>query len=130
MRNVLTAAAAAAILFACASPTQRQLSDRRALAEARIVGPAEDCVTLTSIRNTRVRDDRTIDFYLTGRRVLRNTLPNSCPGLGFEDGFSYRTSLNRLCSVDIIAVRRTGGSGVGPSCGLGPFQPIELPDRL
>ena len=130
MRTFSYAAAAAATLFACAGPTPRQLADQRALAEARPLGPPEDCVTLTSIRDTRVRDDRTIDFRLTGGRVLRNRLPNSCPGLGFEDSFGYRTSLNRLCSVDVITVRRTGSGTTGATCGLGSFQPIELPDRL
>jgi len=82
------------------------------------------CVSLTQIRETRVVDDRTIDFIMRDRQVLRNTLPNSCPGLGFERAFTYATSLSELCSVDIITVLQQGG-GIrrGASCGLGAFVP-------
>jgi hypothetical protein len=90
-------------------------------------GAPVDCVQITSIRETQVRDDHTIDFIMNGRKVYRNTLPNSCPGLGFEQAFSYRTSLSQLCSVDIITVLHQGGGlHRGASCGLGKFQPVTL----
>ena len=90
-------------------------------------GAAIDCVQIQSIRSTTVRDDRTIDFIMNGRKIYRNTLPNSCPSLGFEKRFSYRTSLSQLCSVDIITVLWNVGPGLQPgaSCGLGKFQPME-----
>lgn len=88
---------------------------------------AMDCIPLTSIRSTNVRDDRTIDFIMNGNKIYRNTLPNSCPSLGFEKRFSYRTSLSQLCSVDIITVLWNNGPGLQPgaSCGLGKFQPMK-----
>lgn len=90
-------------------------------------GAPVDCLPLNAIRETRVRDDRTIDFYAIGGKVYRNTLPNSCPELGFNEGFSYSTSISRLCSVDIITVlRNLGGLQRGASCGLGKFQPVTL----
>lgn len=90
-------------------------------------GKALDCVPLTSIRSTNVRDDRTIDFIMNGNKIYRNTLPNSCPSLGFEKRFSYRPSLSQLCSVDIITVLWNNGPGLQPgaSCGLGKFQPMQ-----
>ncbi len=89
-------------------------------------GEPEACVQLTRIRSTHVRDDQTIDFVLTDGQVLRNTLPNRCPGLGFERAFSYSTSLSQLCNVDIITVINTGGGPRrGASCGLGLFQPVR-----
>jgi hypothetical protein len=119
--------AAALILVGCAEgPTPRQESDRRALVEARPVGAPVDCIDFARISYTRVRDDRTIDFYMRGRKIYRNRLPDECPGLAFEEGFAYRTSLSRLCSVDTITVNR--GSG-GPACALGAFQPIETSVR-
>ncbi|WP_340313203.1 hypothetical protein [Rhizorhabdus argentea] len=95
--------------------------------EARIkpVGKALDCIPLRSIRNTRVRDDRTIDFYMNGNKVYRNTLPYRCPELGFEEKFSYATSQSQLCSVDIITVLHSPPVMRGASCGLGKFQPIS-----
>lgn len=91
----------------------------------RPAGKAVDCVQLRQINNTRVRDDRTIDFHMLGGKIYRNTLPYSCPSLGFEKKFMYKTSLSQLCSVDIITVlHNTGGLDRGASCGLGKFQPM------
>ena len=82
------------------------------------------CVELSRIREARVVDDRTIDFYVGNHEVLRNTLPNGCPQLGFERAFTYSTSLSKLCSVDIITViTQGGGVHTGASCGLGAFVP-------
>lgn len=85
-------------------------------------GPS--CIETSRIRESRVIDDKTIDFILRDGSVLRNTLPFSCPQLGFERAFSYKTSINRLCSVDIITVIvQGGGVRTGASCGLGKFVP-------
>lgn len=95
---------------------------------ATAVGEPVNCIWLNNIRSTKVHDDHTIDFEMNGRKIYRNTLPHSCPGLGFEEAFSYKTSISQLCNVDIITVLRpTGGQlDSGASCGLGKFQPIEL----
>jgi hypothetical protein len=95
--------------------------------EAKVIGPDESCVNIRNIRQTRVHDDKTIDFVMNGGKVYRNTLPNSCPQLGFERAFSYQTSQSQLCNVDIITVLvQAGGPRRGASCGLGKFTPIEL----
>ncbi|HEX8366612.1 MAG TPA: hypothetical protein VF603_15125 [Allosphingosinicella sp.] len=125
------ALAACALLVSCTGQdglTPRQRATSWALENARPAGEAEDCVVRRNIRETVILDDRTIDFHMTGGRVLRNRLPHACPGLAFDDGFSYRTSLDRLCSVDTITVRRSSGPP-GPTCGLGPFQPVEIAPR-
>lgn len=88
-------------------------------------GKPVDCIQIAQIRNTQVRDDRTIDFIMNGNKVYRNTLPNSCPSLGFERRFMYTTSLSQLCSVDIITVLfNSPNLSRGASCGLGQFQPM------
>lgn len=91
------------------------------------IGAPENCVNRSQIRSTNVVDDRTIDFKMVGGKVYRNTLPNRCPGLGFEEAFSYRTSINQLCNVDIIRVLRNFGGRIdeGTACGLGKFQQIR-----
>jgi hypothetical protein len=120
-----------AALAGCASsgPTQHQEANRRAIAEARPVGEPISCVNLARIDHTRVRDDQTIDFYLHNGQVYRNTLPSSCPSLGFEERFSYRVSTGQLCSVDVIQVLQAGGGVPGATCGLGKFQRIETSAR-
>jgi hypothetical protein len=87
-------------------------------------GKPESCIPLAQIRETRVRDDKTIDFYMSGKRVYRNRLPHSCPQLGMEERFLYKTSLSQLCSTDIITVLTSPGISTGASCGLGEFQPV------
>ncbi|MBC7985918.1 MAG: hypothetical protein H7X93_04515 [Sphingomonadaceae bacterium] len=122
------AAAAAAMLSIPSAAAQDETEDwQRAVP----VGEPVSCVPLRQIRSTEVHDDRTIDFRMTGGRTYRNTLPHDCPGLGFDEAFSYRTSLSQLCSVDIITVLRQPISSAiqGPSCGLGEFQPIETAER-
>ena len=93
-------------------------------------GKAVSCIPLMSIRSTNVRDDRTIDFVTNNRKIYRNTLPQSCPSLGFERRFAYKTSLSQLCSVDIITVLYSSPNlQRGASCGLGEFQPMEKPAK-
>jgi hypothetical protein len=87
---------------------------------------AELCVSLSGIRNTRIVDDQTIIFYMRGGSIYINRLPRRCNGLKRGDGYSYATSLTRLCNTDIIRVlQRFGGAIPRPttSCGLGFFQP-------
>ena len=100
--------------------------DRNAVPDATPIGDAVSCVNLRNIQSTRVHGDSTIDFHMSGGKVYRNTLPNSCPSLGFEERFLYKTSLSQLCSVDIITVLQSPGLSQGPSCGLGKFQPVKL----
>jgi hypothetical protein len=68
---------------------------------------------------------------MAGGKTYRNILPQSCPGLKFEDRFSYRTSLNQLCSVDIVRVLHDQGGQLheGAGCGLGKFQMVEKVKR-
>jgi hypothetical protein len=89
-------------------------------------GKPQSCIQTSNIRETRVRDDQTIDFYMRGGRnkIYRNTLPYKCSGLGFEERFLYKSTTNQLCSVDVITVLHTGGGVQGPTCGLGDFQPV------
>ena len=94
--------------------------------EARItpIGKPVSCLRIAEIDESRVRNDRTIDFYMKGGKVYRSNLPNSCSQLGFEERFSYKTSTQELCSSDIITVLTGPGIGQGPSCGLGDFQEV------
>ncbi|ARS26378.1 hypothetical protein [Sphingomonas sp. KC8] len=115
-------AAATMAAFAISSPVAAKKKPDTLVAKAD--AKELDCVNLAQIRETRVRDDNTIDFHMQGGKIYRNTLPMRCPQLGFEEKFSYKTSLSQLCSTDIITVLTTTGGGLSPgaSCGLGHFQ--------
>jgi hypothetical protein len=100
-------------------------------------GEARDCVELMRIDRTEVADDDTVLFYMRSGEIYRNELRSSCPTLGFEERFMYRTSSSRLCDIDVITVIDDVGFGFLPtaSCGLGKFEPIaettaeDLTDR-
>ena len=97
--------------------------------EATPTGKPLSCVPLQRLRESRVRDDRTIDFVTSGRQGYRVVLPDACPQLGFEKRFTYATSLSELCSSDIITVLQEPGLMRGASCGLAPFQPVTFAHR-
>ncbi len=100
----------------------------KAVAELKPIGKPESCLLLQNIRETRVVDDQTIDFYTRDNKVFRNRLPNMCPQLSFERAFTYQTSISQLCNVDIITVLILNSPlQRGASCGLGKFTPIEKP---
>ncbi len=95
--------------------------------EIKTIGEPESCISRSRIRSTDVIDDQTIDFKMSNGDIYRNNLPNKCSGLGFEEAFSYKTSTNQLCSVDIIHVldQTAGRIETRGACGLGKFQKIE-----
>lgn len=131
MRTMFLAAPALlalAMVTTAAAPTQaRDKKDR--VPAATPIGKPQTCIPISQIRESQVRSDRVIDFRVTGNRFYRVTLPQSCPGLGFERRFSYATSLSQLCSADIITVLQQAPVMRGASCGLAPFQPVTLAKR-
>ena len=108
--------------------TQAGATKKSRVPAAEVIGEPVSCINLAQIRSTTVRDNRTIDFMMSGGKVYRNELPNQCGGLGFDRSFSYSTSLSQLCHVDIITVVQNVGGGLlpGASCGLGQFTPVKL----
>ena len=121
MRTALIALAIAAV----AAPGGAK--DRSShIPEAIPTGKAQSCITTSRIRQSHVRNDWVIDFEMNGGQIYRNTLPFACSNLEFEQSFAYKTSVGELCSVDTITVLHSGGTGAGPTCGLGEFQPVKL----
>lgn len=142
MRRFLIVAVPGLLAACMATPEQQARTERdEAAAElaadgqsfadgARVTGPARTCVPLTELRNSRVRSDRVIDFTRgAGRQAYRVVLDQRCPQLGFEQRFTYATSLSQLCAQDIITVLQGPQIIRGASCGLAPFTPVELPRR-
>lgn len=71
--------------------------------------PREDgrqCISISQIKRTRVVDDQTVLFYLSGGRVKKVSLAFRCSSLKFHNSFSYRSYTGRLCArVDGIIAR-------------------------
>ena len=65
------------------------------------------CISIDDIRDSVIRNDRTIHLRMRGNVYYEMRLQNTCPGLSFYDGFYYRTTPNRqLCGgLDMIMAR-------------------------
>lgn len=87
-------------------------------------GKLKSCVSLRTLRESRIIDDQTIFFGGIGKYVYFNRLPRRCSRLAFEERFSYSTSVGRLCKSDHITVLNSMGSALN-SCGLGQFEQWE-----
>jgi hypothetical protein len=89
-----------------------------------------NCVSLRTVRSTDIIDDRNIFFHMRGDVVYHNVLPRRCNGLAREDRFTYRTSVGKLCSNDMIFVLYNSGNGLrrGNACKLGAFYEMTRED--
>ena len=130
MIRTAAAIAATGLLLAGCAPVEGEDRFVSEAPMASVTGEPVSCLNTANIRQSRVHDDRTIDFEV-GSRTYRNTLRPGCSGLGFEKSFTYRTSINRLCSGEIIYVLRSLGGQLerGPGCSLGEFVPIDYVER-
>jgi hypothetical protein len=94
----------------------------------------EHCVRINDIDAIDIVDADTLIFRMRGDKVYRNELPHRCPGLRPHDTLMYRSSVGRLCSVDVVTVLEDWGFGFAPgaSCGLGMFEPItpQIADEM
>ena len=122
----LSAATVVLTLTACQQPVESAPQSKAPAIEA--LGPAVNCIQTSRIRDTDVHDDQTIDFNMLGGDTYRNTLPNRCPSLGFEERFGYTVSTGQLCSIDVIHVLYSDGTR-GAGCGLGEFLPVRINKR-
>lgn len=79
------------------------------------------CISIDDIRDSAIRNDRTIHLRMRGKIYYEMRLQNTCPGLSFYDGFYYRTTPNRqLCGgLDMIMARS------GSRCPIESFTRIS-----
>lgn len=118
----LLAAFAGPLALAACGTTQDENKKTR-LDDFEVTGETRNCVSIARIDQADVIDDQTILFEMKGNDYYVNRLPHKCPQLGFEERFTYATSLNQLCNTDIITVLTTTGRGA--SCGLGLFEELK-----
>lgn len=88
-------------------------------------GKREMCIPLHQIKNTQIIDSSGILFFMTGGSVYLNE-PRDCALLDPHRSIQWRTSINQLCSTDIVTVFGPGSPvpRLG-SCGLGQFEILE-----
>ena len=79
------------------------------------------CIDLARMRSTHALDDSTILVTLRNKDFAKITLQSRCVGLKIQDGFSYATSITKLCPGDIITVLGGGGD----RCGIASITPMS-----
>ncbi|WP_301752121.1 hypothetical protein [uncultured Erythrobacter sp.] len=129
LSRCLTLAPLPLILAACAptDPAARADADAARTPAVKVLGAGQNCIDRSQIRSTVVRTDRVIDFEMNGGKVYRSTLKNRCPGLGWDRAITYETSVNQLCTQQIVySLTNIGGVPQrGAGCSLGEFVPVE-----
>jgi hypothetical protein len=85
------------------------------------------CLSMNSIRSTRIVDDGRVLFFQARDRTFLNRLDRECLGLARYGRFTYKVQSGarhaRLCDTDSITVLETTGRGL--NCGLGRFEPLS-----
>ena len=107
----------------------KAIADYEALKKYQATGKVRNCISLNRIDQTKVLDDKTIFFEMRGKKHYINRMKHKCPSLKREERFMYKTSIGRLCNVDIITVLDSFGRSWA-SCGLGKFEEIELKPKV
>ena len=81
-----------------------------AAAEGSAIGDTQMCIDSNAIRRTPVVDSRTIVVEMRGgaHGYKRIDLKGICPGLDRQTGFSYESSINKLCVPDGLRVLDSG----------------------
>ena len=126
MKRLLTATA---VLLVAASSTAyaAKLTTDELMKTYEKTDKVESCVSLQRIDQTRILDKQNILFEMTNGDRYLNTLPHKCGGLTPYRAIMYKTSINQLCSTDIITVFEPGQPAPNSygSCGLGKFTLLK-----
>lgn len=125
---------AALTLAACAAyaaaPDSRAERQQLAL-QGKAIGEPQSCVTTRQIEDINAVSDRVVLFHLKNGRTYRNDLPAACPqATRSGTSFSYRTTVSRLCAVDVLQIAEPASGFAYGGCPLGKFTPYELPAGL
>ena len=129
-RPLVPAATAALLLLGGCTPTDptaRADAEAARVPAATAIGEPQSCISRSQVRATVVRSDSVIDFEMRGGAVYRNTLTSRCPGLGMERAITFNTSIDQLCSPQVVYVLQNiaGVPQQGAGCSLGRFVPVE-----
>ena len=78
--------------------------------EGKNIGDSQQCISLGTIDQTIVIDNKTILVKTKPHGYKRMDLVNTCSGLKIQGGFGYSTSTSQLCKQDVLTVIEQNGS--------------------
>ena len=121
---------AAPVATPVATPVAAAKPDTAALLAGTVTGKPVNCLSLRSIQQLKIVDERTLIAKVSARKYYRNDLPARCTALRRDRALKYKTSGSSLCSMDLITpFDAVSGIDYG-SCGLGRFTPYALPEGV
>ena len=80
-----------------------------------------NCIDIARMSKTHALDDSTILVTMRTKDFTKITLASKCVGLKIQDGFSYATSIRKLCPGDMITVLGGGGA----RCAIATITPLS-----
>ena len=128
MRIMLIPLAALGLLGAAAPAAPRQDELASALA-GRVAGTPVDCVEKSRLDGPQVIDQKTLIYHESGRRIWRNDLIGTCPGLQPTDTLIIDIYGGQLCRNDHFRALTPGLTIPSPYCRLGKFTPYDKPAK-
>ena len=93
---------------------------------SKYLGKKENCIEVVRIKESRILDDQTILFQMRSGEFYLNRLLVRCVSLKIAGGFSYSTSIDKLCKQDIIHVVQQS-SAPTMTCSIGEF--VEFKEK-
>lgn len=93
------------------------------------LGEKKMCLETVRIKETRILDNQTILFEMRGGKFYLNRLPVASPGLKIAGGFSYSTSIAKLCKQDSIKLIARGSEPTSTAM-LGEFVEFKQEGKV
>ena len=106
-----------------AAPRDPEARLARAL-EGRVAGEPVDCIPLQAIRSSQIIDGAAI-LYRVGSTLYVNRPTNGARSLNDSDTLVFRSSIARLCSIDVLQTYDTAGRFFTGTVFLGEFVPYR-----
>jgi hypothetical protein len=128
MRTIVIPLAALGLLGAAAPAAPREDALASALA-GRVAGTPVDCVDHARLGGPQIIDEKTLIYRESGRRIWRNDLIGSCPGLRPMDTLIVDVFGSQLCRNDHFRALTPGTTIPSAICRLGKFTPYDKPAK-
>jgi len=93
---------------------------------------AQNCLNHSSIRRTKILNDKGILFVTRGGQHYHNPLPKECPSLNRNSVVNYGIVSDRVCAGSSFQVLWRVGMDLTPTflCQLGMFVPISADEAV